>query len=813
MTLRFWNVGDAYDAVMYRKIAQKFEKETGVKVIVQPISWGQFYTKYLTAMAAGDPPDIVTGTHGSPGDYGSVGGLVDLQEMFPKESAELRQRIFDGPWNMYYFQGHLFGIPHGMTSSGLFYRKDIFAKLGIKPPKTWSDMDEVIRVLEANRYLYTFDFTRDAAWAMGQFVIPLGTDVYLYKNNDGTRDTKVNWLDPRFNQGFKHAIRVWNNHNINLTKGVELFVSDEKEIAAPMLIDGLWDYMEIERRAPAMKGRWGVVPMPAADNGQAASVLGGTGFVIFRKSKHPKEAMQWIMFNYRKDIQTFDFYDNLTSRGEARGLYLSPLKEFWDQSIPELPKEDQDSLRQILERTRTSIYSIGGSGAQQLLDKSISQFRNTLRDYLQGVAKKNNVSLFDLHVGFAQGKYQDDYQKFIKYEDKLIDDKLVEITPQANQSIADRQAEYNKYFVNINDRLPALEKKKNIMFYAKCCSCFAILCYLGFILFYPGAKKYWHSYIYITPAVISLLVFLLIPMIVSIYIAFTTYNPLLPLSTADWIGLKNFKDILFDKSQIFSDPAYSNLSILGRLFEFLKQNDLWISLIRSVKFAVIVIPIQLFIAVLLAVGLDKKLKPDRMYKFVYFSPLVTSVVSVALIWTVLFLGAKYGWINSLVLSLGLTRDPIDFLHNSNTFLNSVILMSIWQGLAFVILIYLAGLQNIPRELYEAAEIDGANAIQKFFRITIVLLKPQILFLTVIGIIGSLQVFEQIYILGGGAGEAGSRFGPGDSGMTVVCYLYRKGFEDFQMGQASAVAYILFAIIFVLTYINWKWLLGRNSDES
>ena len=286
---------------------------------------------------------------------------------------------------------------------------------------------------------------------------------------------------------------------------------------------------------------------------------------------------------------------------------------------------------------------------------------------------------------------------------------------------------------------------------------------------------------------------------------------MLPLSTADWIGLDNFKDVLFAKSSIFSDSAHAGLSFFGKLKLFFSENDLYASFGKSFKFAIIVIPFQLIISVLLAIGLDQSLKPDRIFKFVYFSPLVTSVVSVALIWAVLFLGAKYGWINALLLNLGLIRDPIDFLHNSRSFLNAVITMSIWQGLAFVILIYLAGLQNIPTEHYEAASIDGANILQKFWNITIPALRPQILFLTVTGTIGALQVFEQIYILGGGAGEAGTKFGPSDSGMTMVCYIYRKGFEEFRMGQASAIAYVLFAIIFVLTYINWKWLLGRQQD--
>ncbi len=805
VTLRFWNVGDAYDGRMYRVIAGNFERETGIHVIVQPISWGQFYTKYLTAMAAGDPPDLATTNLGGPGDYGSIGGLVDLQAMFPKEIEDLKQKSFEGPWRIFYFQNHLYGIPQGMTSLGIYYRKDIFAKLGIKPPNTWSELKEVIRVLEANEYQYSVSFTRDSGWAIGQFVWPLGTETM---STDGT---KVNWQDPRFREGFKFAIGLWNNGNIELDKGLELFVSDEKGFAAPMMIDGIWYYLEIEKRAPFLKGKWGIVPMPAADNGQSASILGGTSFVIFRKSKHPKEAMQWIQYYYRKDVQKYIFNDNMNNRGEGRNLFLSPLKEFWDEPLPGIPKDDQESLKQIMYCTRSWPYIVGSPESDRFLDNSFSRLRNDIRDYLISVAGKEKTTLFKINAAFAQGKYPDEYKKFLNYESNLCDEEIDRITPLANKALAERLKDFNKYYTNIVERLPALEKKKDVLFYSKIASGILILCCLGFILLNSQARKNWYSYLYITPTVLSLLIFLFIPMCVSIYIAFTAYNPVLPLSTADWVGLKNFKGILFANSQIFTDSANANLSWAGKLKMFLSENDLWSSFGRTLVFCLIVIPLQMFMAVLFAIGLDKKLKPDRMFKFVYFSPLVTSVVSVALIWTVLFLGAKYGWINALLLNLRLIRDPVNFLHNSQTFLYAVIAMSVWQGLAFTVLIYLAGLQNIPNELYEAAAIDGANALQNFWQITLSMLRPQILFLTVTGTIGALQVFDQIYVLGGGAGEAGSKFGPADSGMTMVCYLYRKGFEDFKMGESSAIAYILFAIIFVLTYINFKWLFGKKVD--
>jgi multiple sugar transport system permease protein len=201
--------------------------------------------------------------------------------------------------------------------------------------------------------------------------------------------------------------------------------------------------------------------------------------------------------------------------------------------------------------------------------------------------------------------------------------------------------------------------------------------------------------------------------------------------------------------------------------------------------------------------LNAKLRAQRWWRFLYFAPMVTGVVSVALIFSLLFLDSKLGLINAALLKFGLIKDPILFLSSDRTFLPCVMALAIWQGLAFTILIFLAGLQQIPQEMYEAAEMDGAGEIGRFWNIAVPGLRPQVFFVTVLGCIGGLQVFDTIYTLAGKSGGASARFGPNDAGETVVPLLYHYGFETFEMGKSSAVAYVLFVLILVLTMVQLR----------
>jgi multiple sugar transport system permease protein len=245
------------------------------------------------------------------------------------------------------------------------------------------------------------------------------------------------------------------------------------------------------------------------------------------------------------------------------------------------------------------------------------------------------------------------------------------------------------------------------------------------------------------------------------------------------VGLANYKNILFN------DPLF------------------WKAVGNTVLYVIGVVPIGVCVSLLLAVAIDQKIKFKNLFKSVFFLPTVTAIVAVSVIWKWLYAGEKYGLFNYFIMKLGF--HPIDWLASPTWTLPSIMIMSIWAGLGYNMILFLAGLQTIPYVMYEAAEIDGAGFWKKFFNVTLPLLKPTIVFVTMMSFIFSFQVFEQVYIMTGGQGGIG---GVLNSALTIVAYLYDKGFQKFEMGYASALAYIIFLLIFLLTMINKQFMRSR-----
>jgi ABC-type sugar transport system permease subunit len=199
------------------------------------------------------------------------------------------------------------------------------------------------------------------------------------------------------------------------------------------------------------------------------------------------------------------------------------------------------------------------------------------------------------------------------------------------------------------------------------------------------------------------------------------------------------------------------------------------------------------------------------YRAIYFIPSIAAVVGIALVWRWMY-DSTTGWINYFITlltqagsALGLaTNDPrIQWLNEPNTALLAVVLMAVWQTTGFNSVLFLAGLQNVPGELYEAATVDGAGTLSKFFSITLPLLAPTTFFVVSTTTIAALQVFEQVYILTNPPGA------PSDATLTLVLYLYQEGFNQFDFGFASAVAWVLFAVIFAFTLVQFQ----RNRQSS
>ena len=251
---------------------------------------------------------------------------------------------------------------------------------------------------------------------------------------------------------------------------------------------------------------------------------------------------------------------------------------------------------------------------------------------------------------------------------------------------------------------------------------------------------------------------------------------------------------------------------LGNYGAALSDDIFWLALRNTVYFVLLVVPAGNLVSLLLALGLTGLRRFQTFYKVIYYLPVIISIAVVAVLWQWLY-NTQIGLINLYLDGLvgGLRHlglplppfTPIPWVSDPHWVMPSVALMSIWWGAGGNMILYLAGLNNIPDDYQEAAQIDGANGWQRFRHITWPLLRPTTLFCLVFSVLGAFQIFGQSYVLFGGGP------GPGRAGLTLVLYMYQQGFSEYQIGYGAAVAYLLFAIVLIFTAIQFRLLSGRK----
>jgi multiple sugar transport system permease protein len=231
------------------------------------------------------------------------------------------------------------------------------------------------------------------------------------------------------------------------------------------------------------------------------------------------------------------------------------------------------------------------------------------------------------------------------------------------------------------------------------------------------------------------------------------------------------------------------------------------SLVNTFKYALIYMPIAIVLSLACALAINAAGILTGMFRTVYFLPVVTSVIATALIWSVGFYQPRYGLFNQVLAMVGLPQQP--FLRSPETALFSVIIYAVWKNMGYDIVIFMAGLSAIPRTFYEAARVDGASRLQTFWKITLPLLRPTMVFVIITGIINSLQVYGPIYIMtvASGADKPG---GPLNSTVVVSVYQWQVAFGELQLGYGAAMGIVLFLIILVITLMQSR-LLRRNWD--
>ena len=273
------------------------------------------------------------------------------------------------------------------------------------------------------------------------------------------------------------------------------------------------------------------------------------------------------------------------------------------------------------------------------------------------------------------------------------------------------------------------------------------------------------AWLFLLPSLLLFLVFTALPVLSAFLISFTRWDL---FNTPRLVWLQNYV-------ALWNDPIFRQ--VLG----------------NTGYYVALTVPLQMIFGLLCAVGLNRGVPGQSVFRVLFFLPVVTSTVAVGLIWAWLF-NSNFGLINMALSLLGSTDLP-KWLVSSTWAMPAVIIVSVWQGLGYPMVLFLAGLQNIRPELYEAAAIDGATGWSRFRHITLPLLSPMTFFVLIVSIIGSFQVFELVYVM--------TKAGPSNATNTLVYYIYQNGFMFYQMGYASAAAMVLFLIVLVATLIQYR----------
>ncbi len=272
-------------------------------------------------------------------------------------------------------------------------------------------------------------------------------------------------------------------------------------------------------------------------------------------------------------------------------------------------------------------------------------------------------------------------------------------------------------------------------------------------------------YLYLLPTILGLLLFSAGAVAVSLLMSFTQWDI---VSSPEWVWLDNY--ISLWHSDLFWE-------VFGNTFYFI----------------LLAVPLSVAGSLALALVANTGLRGITFFRTAYFLPVVSSMIAVALVWSWIF-NPEYGLLNYLLGSIFGVRGPA-WLDSTSWALPAMVIVTVWKGLGYSMVIFLAGLQSIPQDLYSAATIDGAGAWKRFRHITLPMLSPTTFFVLVITLINSFQVFEQTYVL--------TKGGPANSTLTMSYYIYQNAFQFFQMGKAAALSYVLFAVVFGVTLMQFR----------
>lgn len=770
--LVIWGIQFGPDSKGAEAVVKEFERRNpDINVRVLSMGAGAMNPqKLITSIVGNVAPDVINQDRFTISDWASRGAFVSLNELIERDRkadplTPVPEQYYKAPWDEATYEGKVYGIPTGADNRILYYNKGIFKEkaaelraAGLDPgraPRTWGELLKYSEVLT--------EFNQDGTLKRAGFLPNFGNSwlyIYAFQNNAEfmSADRRTCTLySPESEEALNFMVKGY-----DIAKGFERaksfesgFLSKENDAfiigKVAMKIDGDWIISGLARYGPQLD--FGVAPAPVPDDrynkrgkfanekDQFITWMGGFSLAIPRGARNVEDGWKYIKF---------------ATSTEGRMIELAEQQK-WD-------------------RLRGRLFIPRQLGSREANELAVKRFRPGEKKYADAV---------DMHLQMAEfGRIRP-----ATFVGQLLWNEHVSALETACYKKATPKAALTEGQTTVQRDLDAFFNREkypviDLGLPAKIAMGVITAGILAFVIWFMSlrlgrlakSEAKW-AYAFVSPWLIGFIVLTVGPMVASLFFSFTQYDV---LNEARWVGGKNYQDL--------AGVDWPNISK---------------ALSNSLYLAGVGVPLSLLTGLAIALLLNTAARGMRFYRTFFYMPAIVPGVASAVLWTwVLTPDANKGLINSFwssTITQWFSLPPPGWIQSADWSKPALILMGVW-GAGSGMVLWLAGLKGVSTTLYEAAGIDGASSRQLFWSITFPQLSPIIFFNLVMGFIGAMQEFDRMYIM---KPSKDGPIGPDNSMLTPVFYLFRNGFEYFKMGSASAIAWMIFGIIVLLTFIQFK----------
>ena len=736
-------LGQAQEAVTLRVASwaheKEFELETrildgfmaqheGVRIAFEAIPVG-YPDKILAAFAAGTVPDVFLLDSPYIPRFVNRDLLLDLRPAADTLGIDLNA-FFPTVRSVFEKDGALFALPKDFTPLVMYFNKRLFDAADVPYPRPgWSWQDYLTTARQLTRDTngngsidqYGTAFTNQLylwmpwVWMNGGDILnPTGSSALGFFNAPKTEEALQFLIDLRTRHGVSPPdVMVGNESSANV-RGINSMFYGGRLATMP---SGRWSLIQMMPYIEGGEIDIGVVPLPTPAGGTHTTVLYAAGWCVPKTTKHRAWAVRLAAY--------------LAGEEAARTRALSPI------GVPGLQAVAADQVAADAFGIEQVFVDEAAFGRQSW-GTQVDAFTR-VEDLAKDAVDEVMIGRRDIHEAFT------DYAE-------QIDAMLIDEAALARE-------------------VTVLEGNPEILRFLFFGLGLTLILMAGTMLVaqHPGRLRLMAGYSFLAPSFVILLVFILVPLVFSLYLSVHQWNVISAHKPFVW--LDNFKELMND-----------------RVF--------WKAFVNTALYTLHV-PVGMALALLIAVLLNRDIRGVHLWRALFFLPSISSLVAVAMVWQWIY-HPEFGLANYTLRLLGLSN--VGWLTNPSTALLSVMIVNIWIGIGYQMVIFLAGLKSIPAVFYESARVDGATAWQRFRHITLPLLRPTTFFVLVTSVIGSFQVFTLIFVMTQG--------GPLHSTDVVVFHIYQNAYDYLKMGYASAMAWLLFLIILAVTWVQFRFL-GRR----